>query len=291
MLHVDAIDMSQRAVPAQISASQIPVLVTAFFDVGRSGWRKSPKDTETFYVASFRHYLSVNMTNKMVVFLDKRLIHLLPSNIYRVQIIPIDYEWLEANTKSWQQRETATRVMQSTLYQTLLYDRIKEGYPENIYPEYNLINHSKIDFIVYAIKQGLVPRDASVAWTDFGYHFSVYGPQGPFPNQTIRLLNTDKLTFCLVQPPTKEDADVGHTLTVARPTFTGGFFGGPQDLLLELHTLYHTCLDVFYTCGIADDDQHIYLRCWLRQPELFQLYLKAPEDAWPQALSYFTAPN
>jgi hypothetical protein len=289
MLHVDAIDMSQQ--PRQSTNGPETVLVTAFFDVGRSGWRKSPKDTETFYMASFQHYLQGQMANKMVVFLDKRLIHLLPNNIkeeYRVQIIPIDYEWLETNTKSWQQRDTATRVMQSTLYKTLLQDRIKEGYPENIYPEYNLINHSKIDFIVYAIKHGLVPPGALVAWTDFGYHFSVYGTQGPFPDQTIRLLTDSKLTFCLVQQPTKEDADVGHTLTVARPTFTGGFFGGPQDLLLELHTLYHACLDVFYTCGIADDDQHIYLRCWLRHPELFQVYLKAPEDAWPRALSYFT---
>lgn len=286
MLQVDAIDMSQPRIKGPCQWE--PVLVTAFFDVGRSGWRKSPKDTEAFYMASFRHY--GHMTNKMVVFLDKRLVHLLPSNsnMYRIQIIPIDYEWLETNTKSWQQRDTATQVMQSTLYQTLLHDRIKEGYPENIYPEYNLINHSKIDFIVYAIKQGLVPQDAPVAWTDFGYHFSVYGTQGPFPNQSIRLLNNDKLTFCLVALPQKEDADVGYTLTVARPTFTGGFFGGPQDLLLELHALYHTCLDVFYTCGIADDDQHVYLRCWLRQPDLFQLYLKAPGDAWPQALSYFT---
>ena len=37
--------------------------------------------------------------------------------------------------------------------------------------------------------------------------------------------------------------------------------------------------------NIFDDDQHIYLRCFLKSPSLFELYLS--DNKWPDALSYF----
>ena len=59
--------------------------------------------------------------------------------------------------------------------------------------------------------------------------------------------------------------------------------------MLELHTLYHQCLDEMYDMLLADDDQHIYLRCYEKQPHKFQLFLS--QNQWPRGLSYFAANN
>jgi hypothetical protein len=63
--------------------------------------------------------------------------------------------------------------MESDYYRSLVNERIISGNPENIYADYNAINHSKIDFICYAINNNLINRDAFICWSDFGYFNSI----------------------------------------------------------------------------------------------------------------------
>jgi predicted O-methyltransferase YrrM len=49
--------------------------------------------------------------------------------------------------------------------------------------------------------------------------------------------------------------------------------------------LYHQSLNNLYQYNISDDDQHVYLRCFLKNPHLFEVFLSNNE--WPQALTYF----
>jgi hypothetical protein len=76
-----------------------------------------------------------------------------------------------------------------------------------------------------------------------------------------------------------------YTLTQAPETFTGSFFAGPVNLMLELQKLYHMSLEELYTNNISDDDQHVYLRCYFNNPTIFDLYLS--NQQWPKALPYF----
>jgi hypothetical protein len=67
--------------------------------------------------------------------------------------------------------------------------------------------------------------------------------------------------------------------------FTGSLWGGPVNLMIQLHSLYDTCLKELYDLRISDYDQHIYLRCFLKMPSLFQLYIS--HTKWPQVLTDF----
>jgi hypothetical protein len=55
--------------------------------------------------------------------------------------------------------------------------------------------------------------------------------------------------------------------------------------MLKLQKLYHTSLKELYNNNISDDDQHIYLRCFLKEPNIFNLYLDSCQ--WPKGLCYF----
>jgi hypothetical protein len=90
----------------------------------------------------------------------------------------------------------------------------------------------------------------------------------------------------LVNKLNEKDQDMIYTLTQAAETFTGSFFAGPVNLMLELQKLYHTVLEKFYTNNISDDDQHIYLQCYFNIPTIFELYLSSNQQ-WPKALLYF----
>jgi hypothetical protein len=93
------------------------------------------------------------------------------------------------------------------------------------------------------------------------------------------------MSFCLRNTLDGKDKDMIYTLIYAPEKFTGCFFAGPSNLMIKMQQLYHECLNELYDHNISDDDQHIYLRCFFKEPKLFNLYLD--ETKWPKALCYF----
>lgn len=267
-------------------------LITGFLDIGRTQWENSTRTTES-YLSAFDEYLRYGY--KMIVFLDDRYIHLYVdenghSKHTNKTFVPINRDWLLTNTQSWSQLKRVQDIMSSTEYRETVKERIMVHHvPENIYPEYNLINHSKIDFIHYAIQHQLFPPDDWVCWSDFGIFDCIFHKNTEeYPTATldIRKFNTDKINFCLRYDICEQDRDMLHTLQQPRETFTGGFFGGSQELLLKLHVLYHECLEEMYAANISDDDQHVYLRCYVKNPDLFQLHV-SENGQWPRGLTLF----
>jgi protein YibB len=259
-------------------------LVSAFFDIGRKEWKGFARDTD-YYLRSFAHYMELDY--RMVVFIDDRYIDaflkIIENGIYKNKtVIPINREWLENHLYAWQKLERATEIMHSPYYTQLLQNRIRLHHPENIYPEYNAINHAKIDFVNYAIENNLI-EDEFICWTDFGYHNST----GDLPRSTLNVnkFNQKKINFCLRNKITQEENDLIHIILHAPEIFTGSFFGGSKQLMRQFQELYHSCLDRLYDINLSDDDQTVYLMCFFKNPSLFQFYLS--ERRWPKALSYF----
>ena len=63
------------------------------------------------------------------------------------------------------------------------------------------------------------------------------------------------------------------------------YFFGRKDKLLEYQKLYHETLNWFQNeLNIADDDQHLALQCYFKNPELFTLHYNGD---WHKALLYF----
>jgi hypothetical protein len=256
-------------------------LVSAFFDIGRTQWDKFKRSTQT-YIDSFKNYY--NLDYKMIVFIDSRYIHLM-SNTNLIHLIPINEEWLKNNT-IWSNIETSRSVMNSEKYKRVVAERIKNGNPETIYPEYNFINHSKIDFINYAVKHGYINSEL-VAWSDFGYHSSIFqNDTSRFPTKVIDTkFFKFKINMWTMNEITEKDFDPWHTVQNDKVIFTGSFYGLPTKMVHEFQNLYHNSLEELHNLGISDDDQHIYLRCYQKRPELFELHLD--KNKWPEALLQF----
>jgi hypothetical protein len=203
-------------------------------------------------------------------------------------IIPINQAWLFNNSNSWKKLDLVKEIMNSFNFKYMLKDRINNGNPEALYPEYNIINHSKIDFIKFAIDNGYIKNTTLICWSDFGYYNSIlHNNPEEFPQAHLDItrLNLDKINFFLRHRVDTRDYDMFYTLTQAPEVFTGSFFAGSTKNMLILHELYHDSLNELYKNNISDDDQHVYLRCFFKKPDIFELFLS--EDKWPQALLCF----
>jgi len=254
-------------------------VITAFYDIGRGDWKKYNRNVD-LYFNSFKKYLL--LPYNIVAFIDDRYLDKIPIQIKNCKVIPINYEWLISNLESWKKLEIAKEIMNLDSYRHLVKHRIECNYPENISAEYNTINHSKIDFIYYCIVNNIVTSEL-VCWSDFGYHNSIL-KNNIYPYSTIDInkLNQNKLNFWLRNNIEENDFDIINTLVNAREVFTGSFFAGPLYLMLKLYCIYHINLNDMYSRNISDDDQHIYLRCYFSNPDIFELYISNNE--WPRAL-------
>jgi len=287
--NINYIDMKSKA-PHFHNTKEL-VIVSAFLDINREKWSTAYKRTTRDYILSFSNYFNYN--TKMLVFIDDKYIEEL-KEIYNNSLhnntifIPINNDWMTKHIHAWQLLDNSNDIMQSDEYINLVKDRIACGNPENIYADYNAINHSKIDFICYAINNNLINRDDFICWSDFGYFNSILHnnpSEYPINHLDITKFNPNKLSFCLRNKLDNKDKDTIHTLVNAPERFTGSFFAGSATLMIKLQELYHISLKELYNNNISDDDQHIYLRCFLKEPNIFDLYLDSCQ--WPKGLCYF----
>lgn len=279
-------------------------LVTAFLDIGRDNWPNQDfKRTTEFYIDSFLNYL--NYPYKMVCYIDEKYIGKVldayeKSPHKNKVFIPINRKWLDDNIHAWTNIEKDRQILNHPEFKKFLTKRLDVMYPngipetgvrehmcpENIYPEYNVINHSKIDFIVHAIKNKYIDTYYT-AWSDFGY-FSTYHKDGsPLPIDTIDTskLDMNKITICLRRQIMEQDKDMMFTLLYAYELFIGAFYAGPTHIMEYFQTLYHGCVDEMYGLGVSDDDQHVYIRCHMKNPHVLNLSIHGGD--WPKALTVF----
>jgi hypothetical protein len=234
----------------------------------------------------------------MVVFIDEKYIKEVlnkysNAKYKKTTFITINKKWMEDNIYAWKQLSRAEEIMKSNEYIELVKPRINSGNPENIYAEYNAINHSKIDFIQYAISSNYASINDIICWSDFGYFNSVYHNnfnEYPLFSLDKNKISPDHISLFLRNKLDKNDENMEYTLVNAPEKITGSFFSGPAKLMLELQTLYHISLNELYKNNISDDDQHVYFRCYLKNPTIFKLYVN--NTAWPKAYTYFEShPN
>jgi len=271
------------------------VIITAFYNINRSKWTNFSR-SEDFYLESLKKLLTLE--KNVIVFIDDQYYNndFIQNYIHNInklgrtksKIIPINNEWLYTHCASWRKNEISVKIMDSIEYKEKVKHRINAYCPENIYSDYNAINHCKIDFIKYVIDNKMIENNDYIAWCDCGYYATIFKNNSfeyPYAELDIKKFNLNKLNFCLKNKISELDKDLNYTLIYAPEIFTGCFYAGSIELMNKLYYLYHDCLDELYNNNISDDDQHIYLRCFLKSPELFELFIS--ENKWPSALTYF----
>jgi len=247
--------------------------ITTYFDIGRSEWDSQFKRTFSYYSTNFSPFINLFEENscdndEMIVFMDESKINEFQQylNLYpksNIKLISINDNFMN-QLFIWKTLDIETEIMKIPSFKNLLGTRFI--YPEHNYPKYTLINHSKIDFICYAIENNLSDKNI-FCWVDFGFfnnHLNI-----PKHLLDISLFDLNKINYTLINPIETQDLDIFYTLKNAREVIGGFFFIGTKSKLLEYQQLYHSTLKTFQSMKIADDDQHLVLQCFNSNPNLF----------------------
>lgn len=264
--------------------------VTAFLDLSRKEWENFSRDTET-YLDRFNKILSTPFP--LIVFIQDHLESRIITSIEQIPdrrdrkiftlVVPVDVDFLQTNIHAWKLLPRERGIMQSTPYQNLVKHRLH--HPEHCIPEYTIVNHSKIDFLIMGIEI-LHSRSIMVSkmgWLDFGYfeHFV----KVPMAGYKFDNIDNSKINMITISEPLNKYVDILLNLQEAPDIIAGAFFLGGLNALNEYRDLYHDQLERFSEKGIADDDQAVSLSVFFRRPELFNLKL----GLWKSAFDIFGA--
>lgn len=245
--------------------------VSTFLDIGRTFWNNKFVRSVYTYLNCFKPFVKLfpkEGKEKMIVFIDekhskefKEMIE--NSNIHAIEI---NMDFMSKNIHVWKSLNREREIMNSQEYKTKFANRLT--FPENTIPEYTLINHAKIDFVNLAID--LEKQYEYFSWVDFGY----FQNESNIPTNLLDLnkLNLNKVNYQLLNPITEEDKNIMYTMIHAPERIGGFFFFGNRKTLKEYQNLYHSILEEFQNNNLADDDQHIVLRCFFKNPSLFHLH-------------------
>lgn len=254
-------------------------LVTAFIDIGRTEWNNRFVRSTEKYISNFSHYL--NITEDLILFIDSKHYTRLKemcekSNKKNITIIEITDEFLQKNIKAWSFLPIETFVMNSNFYR-----RIVQGkdFPENNIPVYNIVQHCKLEFLKYVIDNKLTSNEI-ICWTDFGYINNNRFINGEFD---VTKFDRKRMNVCIINVYPIQ-YNILESLLYPLEIIAGTFYGGTKENILLFRDLYHKILfQEFYANDIVDDDQHVMLRCYIYNPNLFRMH----HTGWENIHKYF----
>lgn len=250
-----------------------------FLDLNRESWKSYSRSFDE-YLEAFKAYTLVDY--KMIVYIDSKhydRVKDLLKDQPKKRVISITEQWLSENSWIWRRLPIETEIMAAPVFINIIKHRLH--CPETYIPKYTLINHAKIDIVCHSIP--LVDTDY-LAWVDFGQFSSRHIHKIPNNIMDLSKLDLHKLNICSTNYITEKDQDIYYTLKEAPEVINGYFFFGVKQALLEYQQLFHKNLLHFEKLRIADDDQHLALRCIFEKPEMFKVWT-FPD--WFLALQYF----
>lgn len=200
-----------------------------------------------------------------------------------ITVISINDDFLLKNVPLWGRLDRERDILEGNVYTKMFPHRL--GFPENSNPFYTLINHAKVDFVAHTINN-IDKTSDYFCWTDFGYFKSA--DLIPHSLLSIERINTGRVNYTLINPLTYNDRDIFYTVNCAPERIGGFFFFGNRDVLLKYQCLYHQVHLRLQNMNIVDDDQHIALRCYYENPDLFCLHMLGK---WHMAHIYFQDRN
>lgn len=241
-------------------------LVTAYFNVGRGNWGSYSRGDEQ-YLSYFKHW--ARLQNRLIVYtspeladsvqkirsqygLDDRTIIIPVPDVFNVQ--PHLYHVIQQvmkNQDSW------------------LFHK-KLDHPESWNYNYNYITNLKAFWVQDAIEKGL--SSDFTAWIDFGYDHG--GEEFPYSEDFNFLWEynfTPHIHIFLAKPlDEKPIFKIVHDMDTY---LRGGIIVAPTSLWRSFWNDIHESLLSLAECGMADDDQTLFLMAYRRHPEKFQTHL------------------
>lgn len=255
------------------------VFVTNFYDIRRGNWDTRWKRTTDTYMECFRMLARVRVP--LIVYIhdthyecarricetERRDGSPEDAPFPPLTLVPYGETFLKEHIRSWAYLDTEAAIMQTAQYRE--WTRERNTCPETRDPQYNCINHAKIDFVCHAIHNGGFVNRADAdyeyyGWVDFGYlkpdeSNRTFPPNGAYaPAPTADWLDPHKVTLVAnVIPDPAHCTDPVTTLIRAPEWFTGGFWAGGKCALIRYREHYHSALQAMHAANVADDDQAV----------------------------------
>ncbi len=249
------------------------IFTTAFKDIGRKDWDIIPRSNET-YISDFLK-LANNIDYKLIVYVEDNIYNILKSYTFKSNIILINLNTV--NTFFDQYIENERKMINSLEYKQKI-PKDRDGAPEHWCADYNLINHSKINFIADTKK--LFPNYEYYGWVDFGL---VQNNFDIIPKNIDFSKLDERMTFSILKQPNMP-IDANLMLRSHDIYFTGGHFIAHNNYVNIYEYLYKQKLDEWKSKVICDDDQNLILQLYFDNPSIFQLYLM---NTWRSLFSEF----
>tara|TARA_Y100000996_G_scaffold371113_1_gene319165 strand:- start:5445 stop:6299 length:855 start_codon:yes stop_codon:yes gene_type:complete len=256
------------------------LFVTAFRDINRGNWKNIPRGIESYCDAFYKY--SSQMKYKIVVFIsDKIQNYLLNKYTFGNNVIFLNNDCV--NTFYHKYLSLETEIIKSSRFQNLIPHHKKKAIPF-IYPEYNVVNHSKINYVNEAKKR--YPDYKFYSWIDFGIRL---WETSKLYNKTINIdALPKKIMYQHIEGnipirqrgilPVKEEKTTPYAILASHVVhFAGSIFIIHNELVEVYEKLYENKLKEFHKLGIVDDDQKLLLQVFLDQPDLFYM---------PNAINY-----
>lgn len=236
------------------------MLVTAFKDLKREEWGIHQRSKEE-YIQYF-HILVSSTEYPICLFVEPsfelylKSLKEIPSHVYIHSLNEVD-------TFLHKYIIIEKEIIESDEYKIKIPEH-RKIHPEHWNAEYNLLNHSKINFVEKASE--LYPHIPFFSWIDFGFVRHLH--HTPL-NIDTSLLPKDKIIRQLFQEPIQRISPE-EMLTKDDIYFTGAPFILYRDMISKYRDLYEKKLLEFHQRKIVDDDQNITLQIYFDYLELFE---------------------
>ncbi len=239
-------------------------IVTAFLNLNRESWTSFSRKFDE-YLYNFNNLYNFVKNNpktlELIVYIDISYSEKIqPAN--NITIVRINEQFMVNNIPCWKRLKRETEIMNSDDYKKITSHRTQ--FPENTIPRYTLINHSKIDFVVFS---EILTRCEQVCWCDFGYcnDSTMENVNGT----KFILENENKINFLLLNQFQENDRDIYNNIINPQERVVGGFFIGKMEVMKEYQKLYSKVLDMLDQMGLCTDDQEVVMECQFRNRKLF----------------------
>lgn len=243
-----------------------PIIVTAFWDVGRGKSTIIPRTNEKYY-NEFREWARIK--NVLVVFCsDKRT----ESEVYEIR----KKYGLEGRTKIIITDNIFS--IEEELYKKMVKVEGEQHYNPFKYYQNAMSDVAKFDYAwlmkYWCIKEAAkIFEESLLAWMDFGFnHIDVcYTNMREFDFLWKCNYTLPKIRLFALRDPQK--VSIIDSLQLRMDTFMGVFHIVPSNLAKEFWLEVKKAMEVLLYMGCLDDDQQLLLMAYKNRPELFDVQI------------------
>ena len=250
------------------------LFVTAFKDLGRSAWTCYPRTNATYFKCF--NDLAQNIKHTLLVFVEDEVRdELCRQYAFKPNVVFMRLDDVTTFYKTRLDRESV--IIASDEYRSKV-RRDRLVLPEHCKAGYNLINHSKINFVAKA--RELFSSYSFYSWIDFGFcndgdvsRVNVEVDVRALPRKIIYQLYNN------VPSQHQHHDRISPEAMLREDTiyFIGSSYVIPNEMVVDFESTYEKKIIELELRNVVDDDQNVMLQIYYDNPDLFSTF---QSDAW-----------